>query len=234
MVDPGHINFSTLEQLVLSGPSLKRLLTAAALGGVVGLEREWRHKDSGLRTNILICVGSALFTILSVVIAGDSSNNRGQIAANIVQGIGFLGAGLILHYRNRVSGLTSAATVFVVASIGMACGAGLYVPAVFATAIVLAALVFIGLWELQHNVKLYPQVYELRGTDANALVTAAVFVLDKEKRRFILVDSTPLAGVQRVVFGTTAKKREHDRILLDLKSQPGVLNALAYQEEDEE
>jgi len=99
MVDPGHMHFSTLEQLVLSGPSGKRLLTAAALGGIVGLEREWRHKDSGLRTNILICVGSALFTILSVVIAGDSSNNRGQIAANIVQGIGFLGAGLILHTK---------------------------------------------------------------------------------------------------------------------------------------
>ena len=133
MVDPGRIHFSTLEQLVLSGPSVQRLLMASAMGAAVGLEREWRHKDSGLRTNILICMGSALFTIMSVVIAGDTSPNRGQIASNIVQGIGFLGAGLILHTKNRVLGLTSAATVWVVAAIGITCGAGLYIVAALAT-----------------------------------------------------------------------------------------------------
>src|ERR1700735_3346903 len=162
MVDPGHIHFSTLEQLVLSGPSVKRLLMAAALGGVVGLEREWRHKDSGLRTNILICVGSALFTIMSVVIAGDTSNNRGQIAANIVQGIGFLGAGLILHTKNRVLGLTSAATVWVVAAIGMTCGAGLYIVAGLSSILVLISLQIIGLLEGRLGWKRYPKVYEVR------------------------------------------------------------------------
>ena len=100
------------------------MLMACVMGGAVGIEREWRHKDSGLRTNMLICMGSALFTIMSVVIAGDTSGNRGQIAANIVQGVGFLGAGLILHTKSKVLGLTSAATVFVVAAIGMTCGAG--------------------------------------------------------------------------------------------------------------
>src|ERR1700735_4077400 len=162
MVDPGHIHFSTLEQLVLSGPSVKRLLMAAALGGVVGLEREWRHKDSGLRTNILICVGSALFTIMSVVIAGDTSNNRGQIAANIVQGVGFLGAGLILHTKNRVLGLTSAATVFVVAAIGMTCGAGLYIEALIATVLVLISLQAVGAVESKLGWKRYPMIYEVR------------------------------------------------------------------------
>jgi putative Mg2+ transporter-C (MgtC) family protein len=73
----------------------------------------------------LICFAAALFTFLSPIIAGEGSSNKGQIASNIVQGIGFLGAGLILQNRNRISGLTSAATVFAVASIGMACGAGL-------------------------------------------------------------------------------------------------------------
>ena len=76
---------------------------------------------------MLICMGAALFTMLSLVIAGDAGPNKGQVASNIVQGIGFLGAGLILHTRSRVLGLTSAATVWVVAAIGMACGAGLYV-----------------------------------------------------------------------------------------------------------
>jgi putative Mg2+ transporter-C (MgtC) family protein len=231
---PLHQQFSLIEQQLIADSTIRRLLAACLLGGMIGFEREIRGKASGLRTNAFICMGAAFFTLLSPIVAGDGSSNKGQIASNIVQGIGFLGAGLILHYRNRVSGLTSAATVFVVASIGMACGAGLYVPAAFATGIVLAALVFIGLWELQHNVKIYPQVYELRGDDPNALVSAAVSVLDKQRRRFILLDSTPLPGIKRVIFSTTAKKKEHDLILAALKSQPGVTHALAYQEEDEE
>src|SRR5579875_1789386 len=122
----------------LGGPAARRLLVACALGGAIGLEREWRHKDSGLRTNMLICMGAALFTIMSEVLGGVS--NRGQVAANIVQGIGFLGAGLILHTRSRVLGLTSAATVFVVAAIGMACGDGMYMEALVGTVLVLLAL----------------------------------------------------------------------------------------------
>ena len=84
-------------------------------GRLIGLDRELHQKPSGIRTNLLICFASSLFTFLSPIIAGETGNNKGQIAANIVQGIGFLGAGLILQNRNRVSGLTSAATVFAVA-----------------------------------------------------------------------------------------------------------------------
>ena len=125
MVDAGRmLRFSELEQAVLTGGVAARLLTASILGGIVGLDREYNRKASGVRTNLLICFGSALFTFLSPVVAGELSANKAQIASNIVQGIGFLGAGLILHNRNRISGLTSAATVFAVASIGMACGAG--------------------------------------------------------------------------------------------------------------
>src|SRR6201992_2965640 len=126
--------------MALGRPAARRLLVACALGGAIGLEREWRHKDSGLRTNMLICMGCALFTIMSEVLAGTSTPNKGQVAANIVQGIGFLGAGLILHTKSRVLGLTSAATVWVMASVGMACGAGLYAVAAFGTVILLAAL----------------------------------------------------------------------------------------------
>jgi putative Mg2+ transporter-C (MgtC) family protein len=129
MTEPSHLHFSALQQMFLSQASATRLLMACAMGGLVGLEREWRHKDSGLRTNMLISMGSALFTIMSVVLAGNANGNRGQVAANIVQGVGFLGAGLILHTKNRVLGLTSAATVFVVAAIGMVCGVGLYLEA---------------------------------------------------------------------------------------------------------
>ncbi len=125
----GHmLTFSQIQQWIVTGGAAGRLLMAAALGGIIGIDREWHHKPSGVRTNLLICFGAALFTFLSPIIAGEGSTNKGQIASNIVQGIGFLGAGLILHNRDRVSGLTSAATVWAVASIGMACGAGLYVP----------------------------------------------------------------------------------------------------------
>lgn len=230
---PLHLQFSIFEQRLIADSTLRRLLAACLLGGAIGFEREIRGKASGLRTNAFICMGAAFFTLLSPIVAGEGGN-KAQIASNIVQGIGFLGAGLILHYRNRVSGLTSAATVFVVASIGMACGAGLYMPAIFATGIVLAALIFIGLWELRRNVKIYPQVYELRGDDAAALQHAAVNVLDTKNRRFVLLDAAPLAGFQRLIFSTTAKRNEHELVLRALKTQPGVNTALSYQEEDEE
>ena len=171
MVDPTHTHFTTAEQMLLSAPSLKRLVMACFMGGIIGLEREWRHKDSGLRTNMLICMGSALFTIMSVVIAGPNSSNPGQIAANIVQGIGFLGAGLILHTKNRTLGLTSAATVFVVAAIGMTCGDGLYLVAALATFLVLLALQTVGTFENRLGWKRYPMIYEVRADIGTLLPT---------------------------------------------------------------
>src|SRR5271163_813842 len=140
-------SFSQIDQMLLSGGTVTRLLMASVLGGVVGLEREWRHKASGLRTNMLICMGCAFFTLLSAVLAGDGNADKGRVASNIVQGIGFLGAGVILHNRSRVSGLTSAASIFVVASIGMACGAGLYGAAVVAAVIVIVSLQLVGFLE---------------------------------------------------------------------------------------
>ena len=118
-------DFSWLQQVVVFNGAIRRLLTASVLGGFIGLERECKRRSAGVRTNLLICLGAAFFTLLSAVLAGDGSPNKGQVASNIVQGIGFLGAGLIIHNRSRISGLTSAASVWVVASIGMACGAGL-------------------------------------------------------------------------------------------------------------
>src|ERR1700709_1440687 len=144
MIFETHYTFTNPEQMDLSRIAVMRLLMACAMGGGVGIEREYRHKDSGLRTNMLICMGSALFTLLSPVLAGAMGTNQGQVASNIVQGIGFLGAGLILHNRNRVSGLASAASIWVVASIGMACGAGLYIAAVVGALIVIASLLIIG------------------------------------------------------------------------------------------
>jgi putative Mg2+ transporter-C (MgtC) family protein len=121
-----------------------RLLWAALLGSVIGAERAFHRRPAGLRTGLCVSVGAAFFTILSIEIArrtGDTSTTR--IASNIVQGIGFLGAGVILRDRGGVTGLTTAATVFVVAALGMGAGAGLFWPSGFACVLVLFALVFL-------------------------------------------------------------------------------------------
>jgi putative Mg2+ transporter-C (MgtC) family protein len=120
-----------------------RLLVAALLGAAIGLERELRQKAAGLRTHALIAVGSALFTLLSHELVG-ASGDPGRVAAQIVSGIGFLGGGTILRTGASVRGLTTAATIWVNAAIGMAAGAGRWTVAVgatVATLLILTALV---------------------------------------------------------------------------------------------
>ena len=118
----------------------RRLLTAAVLGAVLGFEREIKQKSAGLRTNVLIAVGSALFTVMSYEFADRAGADPGRVAAQIVTGIGFLGAGAIMRTGNGVQGLTTAATVWVNAAVGMAAGGGEYHLAVIATAVTLGAL----------------------------------------------------------------------------------------------
>jgi putative Mg2+ transporter-C (MgtC) family protein len=128
--------------------SLLRLVLAAVLGGAIGVERELREREAGLRTHLLVSVGSALFTIVSAygfhafLTSGQSvvRADPTRIAAQIVTGIGFLGAGAIIRQGLSVRGLTTAATLWVVAAVGLASGAGYYSAAVITTALVLVAL----------------------------------------------------------------------------------------------
>jgi uncharacterized membrane protein YhiD involved in acid resistance len=120
---------------------LLRLVLAAFLGGLIGLERQLRRKPAGIRTNMLICFGAALFTVISYEMAGSVGGDHTRIAAQIIPGIGFIGAGVVIRDRGAVLGITSAATIFVMASIGMAVGAGMLATAIFATLMVLVALV---------------------------------------------------------------------------------------------
>lgn len=117
------------------------LLAAAVLGGIIGLERELRGKPAGLRTNILICLGSCVFTIISTSLS--SGSDPGRIAAQIVTGIGFLGAGAIIHSGAGIHGLTTAAGIWVVASVGMACGARMYFLAIVAAFVSLIILLLL-------------------------------------------------------------------------------------------
>ena len=125
-----------------------RLAAAAALGSVIGIERELREREAGFRTHMLVSVGAALFTLVSAYAWGDFAFSQAsgvtfdptRIAAQIVTGIGFIGAGAIIRQGLSVRGLTTAATLWMVAAIGMACGAGFYWAAVIATAIALVGL----------------------------------------------------------------------------------------------
>jgi len=119
-----------------------RLLLSAGLGAAIGLEREYRRKPAGLRTNILIAIGSALFTILSLAMTA-GTGDQSRVAGQIVTGIGFLGGGAILRNRDTVHGMTTAATIWVNAAIGIACGVGQYALASGATALTLVVLVLL-------------------------------------------------------------------------------------------
>lgn len=124
-----------------------RLLLAAALGGAVGYEREIHGRLAGFRTHILVCVGSTLIMLTSMhifdIYRGHVSADPGRIAAQVVSGIGFLGAGTIIRFRASVRGLTTAASLWTVAGIGLAVGSGLYSAATATTIIVLATLFFL-------------------------------------------------------------------------------------------
>jgi putative Mg2+ transporter-C (MgtC) family protein len=119
-----------------------KILTALLLGGMIGFDREMKMKPAGLKTNILICLGSTLYTSISIMNAGMSPNaDPNRMAAQIVSGIGFLGAGAILHGKGNVSGLTTAATIWLVAAIGFTIGSGYPLSAAIFTITVLVVLV---------------------------------------------------------------------------------------------
>ncbi|HSQ34864.1 MAG TPA: MgtC/SapB family protein [Candidatus Binatia bacterium] len=137
-----------------------KILLAAMLGGIIGMERELAHKEAGLRTNILIAIGSTLLTILSFRIAAMGPGaDPARLTAQIVSGIGFLGAGAIIQARFAVHGLTTAATIWTVAAIGIAVGSGFYLLAFTVTIFVVIVLtvfrVFIAYLEKQKQTYVY-------------------------------------------------------------------------------
>src|SRR6266446_9459683 len=119
-----------------------KLLMAMACGGAVGFERELSHKAAGLRTNVLICMGAALYMIISRHISGGAPyTDPARLAAQVVTGIGFLGAGVILQSRGSITGLTAAATIFIVGAVGIAIGDGMFGVALLSTAFIIIVLV---------------------------------------------------------------------------------------------
>lgn len=227
-------DFSWLQQVVVVNGAITRLLAASVMGGLIGLEREYKRRSAGVRTNLLICMGAAFFTLLSAVLAGEASPNKGQVASNIVQGIGFLGAGLIIHNRSRISGLTSAASVWVVASIGMACGAGLLAAAAIATVIVVIALEVVGFLERRASIKIYSLVYEARGSDQTAMLRCILDSMDRVGERLSDFATNAIGDLQRISFTITATKRQHERLRGRLLAEPAIDALLNFRDPEED
>jgi putative Mg2+ transporter-C (MgtC) family protein len=149
------------------GEVFLRLTVAAALGAIIGIERDLRRRPAGIRTSFFVCLATALFTILSGEISrllSDTGSTR--IASNIVQGIGFLGAGAILREAGGRVGMTTAATIFVEAAIGMAAGGGLFAVATYTTALVLFGLICLGWLAQRFDLKCRPMVFRFTTSQA--------------------------------------------------------------------
>jgi len=197
--------------------TLLRLVLAAFLGGAIGLEREVKHKPAGLRTNLFICVGAALFTLLSDRLAAGYGGDHTRIAAQIIPGIGFIGAGSILHARGSVTGLTTAATLFVVASIGMAVGGGLYVTAIIATIVVAIALNALLWFETQFNLKPVIAEFEVMGANADTVLADVNRILEEEGHTMRTVHIARHDGDSKIHFSVAATRREQRDIFERLR-----------------
>ncbi len=199
------------------GASILRLILAAILGGLIGLEREFKHRAAGLRTNMFICFGAAMFTLLSQRLAGVPSDSA-RIAAQIIPGIGFIGAGSILHMRGLTTGLTTAATLFVVASVGMAAGGGLYLTAMFATGLVILSLFALGHIEETFNIKLLMSSYEVTGASVEDISNEVNRILESHHRMMQNTLTGSTGQHVRVQFDVEGCNHEQKQLLQQLKA----------------
>ena len=207
----------TLEDLL--SKTMVRLVLAAVLGGIIGLERELKRKPAGLRTNMFICFGSAMFTILSTELAGEFGiGDHTRIAAQIIPGIGFIGAGSILHDKGGVSGITTAATLFVVASIGMAAGGGLYLVAIFSTMLIYLALHLLGILERQLNLKPLTMTYSVTAErTADELVSEINSILEGQGKEMQAMHLSRSGEMEKMVFRVDGTRHEHKELMNRLR-----------------
>jgi putative Mg2+ transporter-C (MgtC) family protein len=213
-----HVSLSDL-----FSKSLARLTLAAFLGGIIGLERELKRRPAGLRTNMFICFGAAMFTVLSSELA--SAGDQARIAAQIIPGIGFIGAGSILHAKGSVSGLTTAATLFVVASIGMAAGGGLYLLAIFATMLLFLALNVLGWLERRLNLKPLTMNYIVESDEtADDLVAEVNAILEGHGKEMQGMRLSRAGNLERLVFMVDGTRSEHKELMNRLRQSTDLRN----------
>ena len=222
------IGVGGLDRLRMIGfhQALLRLVFAAAMGAFIGLERDYRRRPAGIRTSMFVCLATALFTILSQQLShlwGDTGPTR--IASNIVQGIGFLGAGAILKDNLGMVGMTTAATIFVEAAIGMASGGGFFGLAGVTTGLVLFALVVLG-WATQTLNLKYSTILFRFTTSQSKNVAKEIQQLLNELRIPVRQFRTSVAGESSVVeFQAEVTHQQEEQILHQL-NRDGVVTEM--------
>jgi putative Mg2+ transporter-C (MgtC) family protein len=222
--------FSQAAQEQLSR-TLARVVLAAILGGTIGLEREFKHRPAGLRTNMFICIGAAMFTVLSMGLA--QGNEATRIASQIIPGIGFIGAGSILRDKGGVTGLTTAATIFVVASIGMACGGGLYLTAIFATVLLVVTLLLLGRLETRFSLKPFSMSYALTSDkSSDEVVEELNSLLEEQDREMQRMHLGKVDGKTRIVFAVEGTRNEHQQLADRLRQSADLRNFDARADRD--
>lgn len=205
-----------------------RLFLAAVLGGIIGLERALKRRPAGLRTNMFICFGSAMFTILSEELAEGFMGDHTRIAAQIIPGIGFIGAGSILHAKGGISGLTTAATLFVVAAIGMACGGGLYLQATFATGLIILALQVLGWTERRFNLKPMIMNYIIvTSKTADDIVAEVNALLEDSDATLQGMRMSKVEGKEKLIFSVDATRVEHKQLTDRFQESDDLRNFVA-------
>jgi putative Mg2+ transporter-C (MgtC) family protein len=202
------------------GQVLMKLGLALLIGTVIGAEREYKNKAAGLRTLILICLGSTLFTIISDLLG--APNETGRIASNIVTGIGFLGAGAIMREGLTVSGLTTASSIWVTAALGMAVGAGQYYLSVFATVIVFMVLTLFGY--VQPLIDRYQKAIELHITfiGENHTMPELEKEMERYKLRFEKIRGIKKDGDAVFHYGLSGREKSLNSFLKTLSTNKAI------------
>ncbi|HEY6118456.1 MAG TPA: MgtC/SapB family protein [Pyrinomonadaceae bacterium] len=207
-----------VDQYLTSIEIFLKLLMAMVCGGAVGFERELSRKAAGLRTNVLICIGAALYMIVSRHISGGAPyTDPARLVAQVVAGIGFLGAGVILQSRGSVTGLTTAATIFVVGAIGISIGEGLFVIATFSTVLIIVVLVL--LRRVEHEVLRRKRLfhYTLNTQDPAEFLEQLLDTLEREHLRLEDFDVRELKdGLHEVRVGCITSVGGNRRLLQSL------------------
>ena len=202
---------------------LLRLTVAAVLGAIIGIERDLKRRPAGMRTSLFVCLATALFTILSDEIShlfGDTGSTR--IASNIVQGIGFLGAGAILREAGGRVGMTTAATIFVEAAIGMAAGGGLFAVATYSTALVLFGLICLGWVAQRFDLKCRPMAFRVTTSHAESVATEVQRLMHELKAPMQHFRVSMAGGNSIVEFESVVSHSQQEKVVSQLHRQ-GVI-----------
>lgn len=206
-----------------------RIILSGVLGGLVGLERESLNKSAGFRTHILVCVGSALIMIVSQDIYNmyhaKTTMDPARIAAQVVSGIGFLGAGTIMREGATVKGLTTAATLWAVAGVGLAVGAGSYFPALVTTGVVFLTLIYLGKVEKLMTGMAHVAVLLVTAENRPGQLGRVAAYLGDCKILIHNIQMRQLVGNDKVLFEIdikTPSELEMNKILIEIADIPGV------------